>query len=375
MTTRRLRKARWVAVIAAMLLTLTACGDDDTGGTTTTPPTTAGGTQTTAGATTTAPADLPLNEMPMDQLYQLALEEGSVTVYGGASIMPIVFPIFSQQYPGIEGELVDVSSTDLMARAAAEAAGGQVIGDVWQSPMDDTYSMFTQDLLLEVDLPEAADYPSNLKGTYWVGTELQFLGINWNLGALEGEEPPSIWEDLADPRFSGRIIADERDAQLLLTLALTKYADDPQQAIAVFEGIAANNPQFFRGRRGMSTDQIATGAEEICFTCMPHIDQELINEGAPIGYSLEEGVGLVIGTAVMKDSPHPAAAMLFARWIASEEGARAWADAGRVPAHPNVDPDPDLARQPETIWIVSPEELAANIEEYTEIWQDIFGLR
>lgn len=48
------------------------------------------------------------------------------------------------------------------------------------------------------------------------------------------------------------------------------------------------------------------------------------------------GVGSVQAWAVPLKAPHPDAAQAFAAWLASEDGARAWANGGGMPAHRTV---------------------------------------
>ena len=87
---------------------------------------------------------------------------------------------------------------------------------------------------------------------------------------------------------------------------------------------------------------------------------------------LSEGVASINGTAIFKSSPHPNTALLYARWVASQEGQKAMAQGGRTPAHPKVEPV-DKTRT-EKIYPIS----VADIKEYPryeKIWKEIFKLR
>jgi len=52
---------------------------------------------------------------------------------------------------------------------------------------------------------------------------------------------------------------------------------------------------------------------------------------------LTEGTGDIDATGILKNAPHPNTALLFARWTASEEGQKIYAQGGRLPAHPRVE--------------------------------------
>jgi iron(III) transport system substrate-binding protein len=343
-------------LVTVLVLVLAACGSGSS-------------SSSTSGAELQS-----LQDMPLDQLYQQAKSEGTVTVYGGGSIIPDLAPIFEKRFPGIKVKNVDSTADDLVTRAVAEARGGKVLGDVWQSPMDTTLQMRQQKLLADFTPPEAAPYPANLKGQYWVGSELQFEVVAWNTKLVPQSEAPQAFADLANPKWKGKLVADPRDAQLLLTFALARYHDE-QKAVDLFKGIAANNPQFHRGRREIAETLLPAGQAAVCFTCNAHHFPDLIAKGAPVAFESNEGMAAVVGTAIFANSPHPKAGMLFARWIASKEGQEAYANdtsEPRVVAYPGVK---SKAPEPRQWWTVSPEEMAKNLPHYEELWNGMFNLR
>jgi hypothetical protein len=64
--------------------------------------------------------------------------------------------------------------------------------------------------------------------------------------------------------------------------------------------------------------------------------------------------------------------MLWQRWAASEEGQRAYADAGRTPAHPNVIPREVLS--PERVYPLGADEVES-AKRYEGTWKAIFQIR
>ena len=87
---------------------------------------------------------------------------------------------------------------------------------------------------------------------------------------------------------------------------------------------------------------------------------------------LTEGIASINGTAVFKDAPHPNTALLFARWVASEEGQTAMSEGGRTPAHPKVEPKEKT--RTEKIYAISANDIS-EFPKYEKIWKDIFKLR
>jgi iron(III) transport system substrate-binding protein len=135
--------------------------------------------------------------------------------------------------------------------------------------------------------------------------------------------------------------------------------------------IAANNVEFHPGHSELA-ELLAAGQAAACLTCYSHHYPSRIRRGAPLDYMLTEGIGLVNGTAVFKDAPHPHTAVLWMRWVTSEEGQQAYAEGGRTPAHPKVEPR-DKTR-PDRVYALSPEEVS-NLGKYERPWKEIFQLR
>ena len=98
-----------------------------------------------------------------------------------------------------------------------------------------------------------------------------------------------------------------------------------------------------------------------------------VKKGAPIQSLLSEGVGEIGGAvSILKDAPHPIAALLWTRWALSEEGQRVWAQAGETPAHPQVEPLEKV--RPKTTYMLNIDDLK-EFPKYEKIWKEIFQIR
>ena len=309
----------------------------------------------------------------LEEVYKKALKEGgTLNFYGTLAQINAekILPVFEKRFPGIKINHVDATSDQLVARAVTEARGGKTLGDVLQVPLENVVQAFDQRLLLEKNIPEAAEYPEGMKGPYWVSSDLQFFIVAWNTKLVKKEEEPKQFDDFADPKWKNRIIAEPRDLELLMALAKYKFKSD-EKAIALLKKIAANNVEFHKGHSQLA-ELLVAGQAAVCITCYSHHYPRRIRKGAPVNYMLTEGIASINATAVFKSAPHPNTALLFARWIASQEGQKTMAAGGRTPAHPKVEPV-DKTRT-EKIYPIS----AADIKDfpkYEKIWKEIFGLR
>ncbi len=166
-------------------------------------------------------------------------------------------------------------------------------------------------------------------------------------------------------------MGESRDFQLLLGLAKGKYKSD-EKAIDVIKRIALNQVEFHRGHSQL-IEFLVAGQRPVCFTCYAHQFPPRMKKGAPIQAFLAEGVGEIGGSVgIVKGAPHPNTALLWARWVASEEGQRIYAQAGETPAHPNVDPVEKV--RPAAAYMLSQDDVK-EFPKYEKIWKEIFQIR
>jgi len=309
----------------------------------------------------------------IDELYKKALSEGgTLNFYGTLAQInaETILPAFEKRFPGIKVNHVDATADQLAARVIAESRGGKVIADIFQTLLDGLVHVKDQGLFLEQLYPEAAAYPQELKGTSWLASDLIYIVPAWNTAKVKKEEEPKQFEDFADARWKNRLIAEPRDFQLLIGLARYKYKND-EKAVATLKRIAANNLEFHKGHSQLA-ELLVAGQAAACVTCYAHHYPIRKRKGAPVDYMLTEGTGDIDATAVMKNAPHPNTAWLFARWVASEEGQKVYAQGGRLPAHPKVEPVEKT--RPAKVYPVGENDIK-DFPKYEKMWKEIFGLR
>ena len=275
----------------------------------------------------------------IDETYKQALKEGgALNVYG--TLTPDtavkVLPVFEKRFPGIKTVNTGASSDKIVARAISEARGGRTIGDVFHMNLENVMQVHEQGLVLEKLPPEADVFASHLKGTYWVATRFNTLVAAWNTQLVSKADEPKNFEEFAEPKWKGKLLAEPRDAEFLIAFAEQKYKN-ADKAIALFKRIAANGVEFHSGHPQL-VELLMAGQGSVCITCYTHHLLPRMQKGAPLNYLRSLGVGLISATAVFKNAPHPNTAWLFHRWAASDEGQKAFGIEGRVPANPKVEP-------------------------------------
>ena len=314
----------------------------------------------------------PTNAQTIDEVHKKALKEGgTLNFYGTLAQINAekILPAFEKRFPGIKINHVDATADKLAARAITEARGGRVFADVFQLSLENLVQLHEQGLVEEKLPPEAAEYPDNLKDSYWVGNNLIFFIGAWNTNLVKKGDEPKSFDDFADAKWKNRLIGEPRDAELLIGL-MHKHKS-LEKAVAIVKKIAANNVEFHKGHSQLA-ELLVAGQAAACFTCYSHHYPRRIKKGAPLGYFLTEGIGTINPTAVPKGAPHPNTAWLFVRWAASEEGQKVYAMGGRTPAHPKVEPRDKI--RPKVIYAIGSDDIK-KFSKYQKIWNDIFKLR
>ncbi|HEY7165591.1 MAG TPA: extracellular solute-binding protein [Candidatus Binatia bacterium] len=308
----------------------------------------------------------------LDELHKKALKEGG-TVNFYASLAQInaekILPQFEKRFPGMKINHVDGTSDKLAARIIAEARGGRTIVDVLEFSIEDVRNVYSQGILSEKSIPEAAAYPADLKGSFWVANNLIYITGAWNTEKVKKGEEPKALDEFGDPKWKDRLIAEPRDIEMLI--GLTHKFKSVEKAREVLVRIAGNNVEFHKGHSDLA-ELLVAGQAGACLTCYTHHYPLRIRKGAPVGYMLTEGVATIIPSAMPKNPPHPFSALLYSRWSASEEGQGAYARGGRNPAHPKVEPTDKI--RPATIYPVGVDDLK-EFTKYEKIWKEVFKLR
>ena len=315
----------------------------------------------------------PVYSQSTDELYKQALKEGgTLNFYGTLAQINAekILPVFEKRFPGIKVNHVDATADKLAARAIAEARGGRVLADIFQMALENVLQVIEQKLVVDWLPPEAAAYPANFKGPNWLGADMVIITAAWNTNLVKKEDEPKQFDNFADPKWKGKLIAEGRDVELLIGLARHKYKSD-EKALDFLRRVAANNVEFHKGHSELAEFLVA-GQAAACVTCYAHHYPLRIKKGAPLGYMLTEGIATITANALAKDGPHPNTARLFYRWSSSEEGQKAYASGGRLPPHPSVQPVEKI--RPAILYPIGTDEIK-EWRKYEKSWKEIFKLR
>lgn len=265
-------------------------------------------------------------EDPLEALYKAALEEGQVE-YWSATDPEIVngyIAAFEETYPGIDVNYFQIRPGDSVPRTLAEASAGQVNYDIGEGRISAIAPLLVRDLVAhhtdwqDVFGDAIPDEAILHDGRLLVRTSLAYP-ILYNTSRLSPEELPESWEDLLDETWRGRILIEER-GNAFGYLALEWGVED---TIAYAEALSQMDPVYVRGGYTVM-EQLLGGVADIAIGGYLYDVYDKASEGLPVDWVRVSPMGS--GTTTMyllKESPNPNAAKLFAGWLTSQEGQEA----------------------------------------------------
>ncbi|WP_199432891.1 ABC transporter substrate-binding protein [Qaidamihabitans albus] len=290
-----------IAACAVLAVTLSACGSGSAG---------------TGSAEVTDPA--------LRELVTAAQEEGRLTLYGvpDEAVLRTLGKEFTELY-GVEVEPVRLVSSDLSQRFSSEADAGAPASDAILL----TYSEFYPDALASewlVPMSSAGipDYPGDYPDKYVKDDAnvpvVSLVPTSAVYNTDEVAEPPTSWEDYADPRYKGRIsVADPATSPANLAfwqLMRETYGDD------FLRGVAANDPTW-QNSAVPGTQAVAAGEDVLGHPGVEAIVRNLQQSNAPVETTIPgPTTGPEIALGLTADAQNPNAAKLFAHFLLSEEG-------------------------------------------------------
>jgi len=314
-------------------------------------------------------------------LIEAAKKEGEVVWYTTLVVTQIVRPLvqaFEKKYPGIKVSYTAAPFQEVATRIVNEGRAANVKGDLFDGGAT-FYPINAAGFAAPYQPTAAAAYPAEFKDPngYWTANIVQVVSPAINTDLVPANDAPRKLNDLLDPKWRGRMawtdapsaggppgfigatllsLGKEKGMEFLTKLAEQRIANVPSNQRVVL-------------------DQSIGGQYPLVLCIYNYHAAISANQGAPVQW-LKVLPILTFGTVGMvKNGPHPNATKLFIEFMLSEEGQKIHAEAGYIPAHPNVpakSPElkPEIGKYEYTL--VSPEMYHTNTAEWTSIYKKLF---
>ena len=272
------------------------------------------------------------------KLVEGAKKEGELNIYTSAQTddMGALAKAFEAKY-GVKVSVWRSSSEKVLQRAVQEARAGRAAMDVAETNGPELESMSREKILVAVKSPHLKDLIEQAIRPHgeWVGTRLNVFVQAYNTNLVKKEEVPKTWEDLANPKWKGKLGIEQEDADWLAG----QYAEMGEaKAAKVFRDIVATNGVSVRKGHTLLTQLVVSGEIPLALTVYNYKAQQFKEKGAPIDwFHIGPAIARPNGIGVAKNAPHPHAAVLFYDFEISEEGQKILAGRDFVPTNRKID--------------------------------------
>ncbi len=319
---RKHRPARLLAVAAAMILLLAACGGS---------PTSPGGGQGKGAANVDYTE---LEKLSADELVKRAEGEGQLDLYTSmtSDVADEVTGAFEDEYD-VTVNLYRASSETVLQRILQEQQANYRGNDVVETNATEMFALEKEGRLAPYTgaprntVAKAGIFPS------WTATRFNIFAPSWNTKLVKPGAQPKSWEELADPKWKNKISMEVGDYDWFLTLYgyWVKQGKSAQEAEQLFRGMA-RNAKIVKGHT-VQGELLSAGQFAVAVSNYTYLTQRLVDKGAPIAYKplVQPVIARPNGVGLMKTAKHPAAALLFTNWILTK-GQDALIDAGITPS-------------------------------------------
>lgn len=261
-------------------------------------------------------------EAGWDALAAEAAAIGPVTWYESSPEEQIdqVVEAFNERFPDVRINYVRlVGGNSLASRAVQEMQGVGRTADVLIGGADHLWQLAERDYLERVDW-QALGIPEKLTpNDFAVATTASVYVALWNTNKVADAEAPKTWDDILDPKWTGRIGHWVRAA----SFAQLASAWGEAEAEAKLRRFMALKPFLFASTFPLA-QQVGAGEVDLAIGFY-HTTQPPIAAGAPIKVAALDPTPMhTIYTGIGKNPANLPGAKLFVAWLVSPEGAVAY---------------------------------------------------
>jgi iron(III) transport system substrate-binding protein len=282
---------------------------------------------------------------PVDEA--VAKREGKVTWYTST-------PVAAGQYiatefekrTGIKVEMLRTGGQGVIRRFLQEADGGRINADmITMSDMSAANAMTKRGLFVPfkpAGFDKVIDSAKEPNGSY-IAQRLTFVGMVARTDKVADADMPKQWSDLTTPRYKGKLVmADPSFTAIQLMVVGTLSRTLGWQ---FYEGLHKNDTLIVQGHEQVY-DMLKRGERVIA---AESADPRVYTDGKPPAnmrtiFSPDGTIVVPSPSAVIKGSPHPNAAKLFAQFNMTVEVQGKLSEDGRPSPRVDVPPPEGMPR-------------------------------
>jgi iron(III) transport system substrate-binding protein len=310
----------------------------------------------------------------LNTLKAKAEQEGKLSIYTSNTDIDALVDGFSKRYK-VDVTVYRGNSESVLQRILQEQKAHYYGNDIWE---DNTTNLNVaandQDLLAEYKSEFRDKVRKEGQQKNWTANRFTVFVVGWNTNLVkDGQEPKSL-EELADPKWKGKVALELSDVDWFATMYqyyLSKGKTDAEIK-DLFDKIA-QNAKVVKGHT-VQGELLSAGEFAVAPSIYSHTVDKAADKGAPVAWRTASGksVGPVIarpnGAGLMKTATHPYAAMLFMDYMLSPEGQSIITDDFRVSSIQDSKNDPLAGLE---LLTIPEQELLDNGKKWDELYASI----
>jgi iron(III) transport system substrate-binding protein len=300
-------------------------------------------------------------------------EGGVLDIYTSNTDEEDAAAAFQEQYPSIKVNVFRANSETVLQRTLQEAAANKGSNDIIDTNDAELNALSDKGLLAPYDGPGLEGLRPGSEFKDWTASRFNAFVVGWNTnGVKQGEEPTKI-QDLADPRWKGRLALEVGDWDWYAALH-TYLTDEKGMSASDVDGFfmkLVGNAKVVKGHTVMG-ELLSAGQFDVAPSIYSHTIDKAAADGAPVAF--RPVVGPVIlrpnGVALMAHPRHPAAATLWMDWQLTD-GQKSIAEAHRVTAREDVEGFTDPIPADVEVYEMPQDEVTKNGSDWAKHYDDL----
>lgn len=284
-----------------------------------------------------------------DNVVKAAKKEGTLTAYSFNFVGDVGIGLtraFKAKY-GIDVNIITGRGASFIERLKTEKRLGAIVGDFFDGAATHALSVKESGLSVRADLPALKE-----KGVWALepgaidrdGHVVYYTSLLYpiiaNTSSLKPEEEPTSYYDLLQPRWKGQIVFSDPELSSTFYTVFKTMMNRGLLRQDYINDLAKQDikyvPSLVDVSRSLAKGEGLVGQGSDADT------SPYVVEGAPLkAVPMKEGnIYWGVALELIKDSPHPNAARLFANWLLSTDGARLVSELRKAPSVRSDVPNP-----------------------------------
>jgi len=303
-----------------------------------------------------------------------AKKEGRLVLYAGMDVEEanVFAKEFAKKHPFIKPEVFRSSGEKLLTKFVVENRANVHKADIFQASIVQVYQLKNAGLLGKYVSEESGAYAEGFKDPqgYWNAFYLIPYVIGYNTNLVPPKEVPASYEELLRPKWKGQIGLETEEYQWFYHLLQIM---GKEKGLDYMKRLAGQNLQMRKGHT-LLAQLVAAGEFAMAVVVYSNRVERMKSRAAPIDWVRfkDPTITAINAISIPEKAPHPNAARLFVDFVLSKEGQNILRGHRRIPARPDVFPDPPSLTKGLNLYPARPEGMIEHYNETVARFDEIF---